>query len=229
MAKWKFIFLTLFLVGALGATAASAVPIYGTGTFGQFTGDIAYDSALGQLTVSLTNTTPNPPYTNAAITAFVLNNPDFSKITSIIGFSFVSDDPFADFGFTSGGLSFPPPIPIVNDSINAAPFGLFDFAASIWPDHPQPFLGAGSPATGIHQTYTGTFTFTFDGPDPFSLTTADFLNATTGGNFMVVRFKGIEPGDYSDKVPAVVPITATLPLLGSGLLGVVLFGARRRS
>ena len=187
-----------------------------TSGLGDFTGVLEYfydnsNSAIGQLVVNLTNTTP---VGGGYLTGFLMNNPD--PITSITGFS-APNATWQQLNLTNNGLS-------------GNPFGDFDFGAALGGG----FLGGGSPNNGIAVSSTGTFTFAFAGSALNNLTTLSFVQALStdpssayGPEFFLARFRGIDFGAGSDKVPAVVvPLPGTLLLLGSGILG--LMGFRKK-
>jgi hypothetical protein len=220
----KILIMTLALVFCFSLTAQAA--LISTGTInikadtagsteglGDFTGVLEYffdntDATLGQLVVKLTNTTP---VGGGFITGFLMNNPD--PITSITGFS-APNSTWQQLGLSVNGES-------------GNPFGDFDFGAALDGD----FLGGGSPNNGIAVSVTGSFTFDFLGSALNNLTTQSFVQALStdppsafGPEFFLARFKGIETGAGSDKVPAVVtPIPGSLLLLGTGILGLVGF------
>ena len=183
---------------------------------GDFTGSLEYfyddaNSALGQLVVKLTNTTP---VGGGYLTGFLMNNPD--PITSITVFS-APNASWQQLGLSNNGQS-------------ANPFGDFDFGAALGGN----FEGGGSPNAGIAVSSTGTFSFDFTGSSLNALTTLSFVQAlstdppsTYGPEFFVARFRGIDFGAGSDKVPGVVvPLPGTLLLLGSGILALV--GLRKK-
>lgn len=195
-----------------------AIPISGSGDIGSFEGSWEYDGT-NTLTVTLKNT--SDPDNGGYITAFALNNPDDS-ITGVALLSSTDDD----FGVI-GGDDF-------DNDVNCQPLGWFDIGAGIGKN----WTGGGKPSDGIG-IYDGVQTFTFEltGTGLLSLTTQDFLNALSmdkQGNelyFFSVRFRGFDDGK-SDKVAAsVVPVpeSATIILLGTGIVGLGLYRRRLRT
>ncbi len=161
--------------------------------------------------VKLTNTTP---VGGGYQTGFLMNNPNL--LTSITGFS-APNATWQQLGLTNNGLS-------------GSPFGDFDFGAALGGN----FLGGGSPNDGIPVSSTGTFSFALAGSALNSLTTLSFMQALStdppsayGPEFFLTRFRGIDFGAGSDKVPAVVvPLPGTQLLFGSGILA--LMGLRKK-
>jgi hypothetical protein len=203
------------IVGAPQFAAAASIPIAGSGGLGSFTGSIEYlgisDSAA-KLIISLTNTSPAD--NGGFITAFAFNNPN----DLINGVTLET----ANSSFkVIGGAEF-------DDGISVSPFGASDIGASATNGA---WLGGGSPNGGLPVGATGLFTFSFTGSNLLTLTTNSFLNtlSTSGGEFLLVRFRGFEDGG-SDKVPArSVPEPTTLVLLGSGLAMIVARQRMRRA
>jgi MYXO-CTERM domain-containing protein len=66
-----------------------------------------------------------------------------------------------------------------------------------------------------------------------TLTTQSFIDATSGGEFLLVRYRGFENGG-SDKVPGElggitpVPEASSMGLAGVGLIGLAAFARRAR-
>lgn len=197
----------------------------GPSNLGSYTGSLDYaatSSTAAILTINLQNTTA--PALGGYLTAFVFNNPN-DKITS------ASLPTTAHFSLLSG-----------SNSINASPYGSFDFGASTG----GAFQGGGNPALGLAPGHSGTFTFTLAGTGMESLKAADFFKTLSvgpgqgqGSQAFVARFRGFIPNG-SDKVPGIDPPnpgpgTHQLPEPGSlvlaslgglGLIGV--FRARRK-
>lgn len=190
---------------------------------GAFEGYLDYDSTLFKLTVSLKNTSPSA---GGKLVAFLFNNPG-NKITGVS----VSTSTF--LSTLLGKTTF-------NNTIKAAPLSNFDIGVSLGGNNNNGFEGAGgSPANGLAIGSTGTWTFTFTGTGLGALTTQDFVNTKTDGEFLYVRFKGFNNGK-SDKVGAEVcpPPPAPVPepafyqmsaLLGFGGLGALRLRRSRRS
>jgi hypothetical protein len=219
--------LSLVLVFGLamqaGVASAAVVNIFDEAcleNLGDFSGTLDYistDATSATLTVTLTNTSPVD--NGGFITAFVFNNP--SNLITDVSLTTAT-------GLTTllGGSTF-------QDLVAASPFPNFDIGASVGGDNASGFEAGGSPNDGIAVGSTGSFSFGLTGTSLDTLDTNSFVNATVHDNvygdiFMLVRFRGFEDG-LSDKcIAGVVPIPATLPLLGSGLLGLGLWGWRRK-
>jgi PEP-CTERM motif len=184
-----------------------AVPIFGDGSSGHFTGSFDYDGT-SLVTIVLNNTSPvaNGGY----ITGFVFNIPDVASVSSVVYGT--SDSDFLLLG-----------APSFDDNVKGAPFGWFDIGAALGGD----FEGGGSPNDGIDVSSSATFTFTLTGTGLGTLTAADFLSTLSvgpgdgaGDEAFVVRFKGFIEGEDSDKVPAEttpIPEPGSVFLLGAGL------------
>jgi hypothetical protein len=225
MIKSRILAITGLLVFLLALPRPSdAVPIILSGDtggstegLGDFEGLLTYtptSDTTATLEIELHNTTPAG---GGFLVGFALNNPD-DLITAIL---LSSTD--TDFGLIGAA-----PFDGTTD-VDADPFGDYDFGASITND----WLGGGSPNTGIPVSTTETFTFSLTGTMLDLLSEESFVNAFPTGvggeccdEWMVVRFRGIEIGEGSDKVPTdftPIPEPSTLFLVGLGLVGIVLW------
>jgi hypothetical protein len=157
---------------------------------GSYTGTLTYEassSTAATLTITLKNTTNST--LGGDLTAFVFNNPG-GQITS------ASLSTTTHFLLMSG-----------SNSINAGPYGYFDFGATTG----GAFEGGGNPSLGLAPGQTGKFTFNLTGTGLGSLTGSDFFSTLSvgpgdgqGDQAFVARFRGFIP-DGSDKVPGVDP------------------------
>ena len=214
MKKCLILIIGLICFLVFSSQQGLATTLEGTGTLGSFEGSWEYNGT-DTLTVTLENT--SDPANGGYITAFAFNNPlEGSDIDVTLT---TTSDP--DFGII-GGDTF-------DNDVNCQPLGWFDIGAGIGNN----WTGGGKPSDGIGVGDSETFTFVFNG-DLDLLIINDFLNALSEdkqGNelyFFSVRFRGFDDGN-SDKVAAsVVPIpeSATILLLGTGIVGLSLY--RRR-
>jgi hypothetical protein len=151
-----------------------------TSSLGAFTGTATYDD-VSVLTITLKNTTPSG---GGYITGFLFNIDGDATAT-------LSPNPTGNFSdlVTSGNLS-------------GNPFGDFDAGAALGGN----FLGGGSPNSGIAVGAERTFTFNLTGDDASSLRIGHFFTELSDGSDdhdagLLVRFRGIQLGEGSDKVP----------------------------
>jgi hypothetical protein len=187
-------FVVAGLLLAAVRVSADQIDIYGntaasTSNLGNFTGNISYNdtnSTTAQLIISLTNT--SAPANGGFLTAFVFNNPG-DLITGVS----LSDPNFK--------------ATLANNTINGAPFGQFDIAASLAGNPKSEFTDGGNPSSGIGVGDSGTFTFNLSGTRLDTLTAASFVADLSSGpgdgsgdQFFVARFRGFLNGG-SDKVP----------------------------
>lgn len=178
--------------------------IQGNEGLGTYSGSVSYNllDDYGQLSVTITNTMQN--YDEGYITALAFFLPN--ELISVTGLS-----------ATNSAFQ------LITD-VDAPPYSGFGFGASL----SNKWLGEGNPHSGIAIGDSATFTFDLTGPGVSDLRLDNFVKKNV---FMLARFKGIEPGGGSDKVPAVmaaVPEPGTIILLSSGLLGAALFKLKRK-
>jgi MYXO-CTERM domain-containing protein len=210
---------TLAALFLAAASARADVIVHGDSNnhLGTFQGTITYtavDSTHGTLTVTLTNTTVagNGGY----ITGVAFNNPN----NQITGVTLSSSN--SNFQVTGGST--------YQNTIATGAFGKFDIGATTGTN----WDGGGSASKGTGQGQTVTFTFNLTGTNMDKLTTQDFVDTTSsGGQFLAVRFRGIQfknGGTQGDKVAAVdAPEPGTLTLAALGLLALTGWCRRRRA
>lgn len=207
MSKIHFVVLAAVASFGVGSANAAMLAIGGdlgatTGATGcDFSGTLSYtaiNASLGQLTVTLTNTTA--PGIGGFLTAFVFNVD--SSGASVLQLS----GPNANWGGLAGA--------------SANPYGgSFDGGSSTGGS----WEGGGMPSRGLAVGATGTWTFDITGVNALALSEQSFVSGPYAHDF-VVRFRGLTNGG-SDKVPMqVVPTPGAMAL--AGLAG--LAGLRRR-
>jgi hypothetical protein len=226
-----FLVLALSLVMVLGlALQAPAAPITISdgiclSELGHFTGTIDYesiDATHGTFTVSLKNT--SPAANGGFITAFVFNNPDNLITDVVLTAALPQMNVINKVTTLLGGATF-------QDLVIAEPFPNFDIGVSVGGDNGTGFLSGGDPTGGVPVGKTWSWQFALTGTSMDTLDTNSFVNATVHDNvvgdiFMAVRFRGfLDEG--SDKCTA-VPLPASAFLMGSGLLGLLGLGWRRK-
>lgn len=169
-----------------------------------YSGTLAYEfvsASLGELTITLTNDTPDSVGGYLTAVAFRFDTLDNSAWTSLIS-------------TTASGLS-------NTGSVNGAPYGTF--AGGIGTG--GQFEGGGKPSNGIAPGASATFVWAIHASDAALLNESSFLDATNSPG-LVARFRGLSNGG-SDKVPGLaIPAPASLALAGfAGLIS----SRRRRS
>ena len=186
-----------------------------------YTGQLTYtdiNATTATLAVTI-NWGDISPATGGFLTAIALNNPsnDISNVTE-------NSLPTNFQVIPVGG-------PFNNNGISVQPYGAADFGASVTSD----WLGGGSPNGGVPPNTVANFIFNLTGTNLDTLNANSFVQAlSTGGGggqqFFLARFRGFDNGG-SDKEPAKVapvPIPPSALLLGSGLLGLIGLGWRRK-
>jgi len=164
---------------AAGTVSLTSNSAGSTSNLGAFTGTMTYDD-VSTLTITLNNTTPAG---GGYITGFLFNIDGSATAT-------LTPSPTGSFlNLTSGDL-------------DGSPFGTFDAGAALGGN----FLGGGSPNSGIAVGAGATFVFNVTGTDASSLTVNDFISELSSGSddhdaALLVRFRGIDLGEGSDKVP----------------------------
>ena len=118
-----------------------------------------------------------------------------------------------------------------SNALDGNPFGSFEAGAALG----GKFLGGGSPSNGIAVGDEATFVFNVTGADAADLTVEDFLGQTSAGNqdnsaSFLVRFRGINFGAGSDKVPGTTVAVPLPPAVWTGLatLGLAGFASIKR-
>lgn len=185
----------------------------GQNGYGSFSGSISVDSlsaTLAEITVELTNTTA-PASRGGTITGFAFNNPNSSAGGDIGGV--VETPP----GYSSTNSNFKaigaPEYEngiVVDDGVNAAPFGMFDLGAALGGN----WSGGGNPNNGIAIGNTASFVFKVFGTNLNNLSAASIFETPSEANpkdkdpqtlvSFVVRFRGGDnPQGWSDKAVAV--------------------------
>jgi len=234
-------FLTAAGLGILvSATAANAITFNVAGrnnAQNTATVDFTYDSGLGQISISITNTAfdsvlnPDP-----RITAFAFNAP--TNVSGVTGFTATGTEDDAAWVnyFSPNSIS-------TNGTI-----GNFDIAGTTT-NNPNDINAAngGSPNDGIlaiAPNNTGIFTFTLSGTGLNVLTATSFLSILTDAKdglpdaAFAARFQRTNadgqgsdvalggPGPQGNIPP--VPLPAAMPLFGTGLAIMGFIGWRRR-
>ncbi len=169
-----------------------------------YSGTLAYEfvsASVGELTITLTNDTPDSVGGYLTAVAFRFDTLDPGAWTSLISSSVA--------GLTNTG------------SVNGAPYGTF--AGGIGTG--GQFEGGGKPSNGVAPGATATFVWAIHAFDAALLNDASFLDAANTPG-LIARFRGLSNGG-SDKVPGfAVPAPASLALAGfAGLIS----SRRRRS
>ncbi len=187
-----------------------------------YTGELIYTdltATTATLEVDLNWQDINPA-TGGFLTAIALNNPN-NDISNVTKNSFPANFQVIPVGG-----------PFNNKGINVQPYGQADFGASVT----DQWEGGGSPNGGVPAGTAADFIFNLIGTNLNTLNANSFVDAlTTGGGggqqFFLARFRGFDNGG-SDKEPAldspsIVPISPSVLLMGSGLLGLIGLGWRR--
>jgi hypothetical protein len=170
----RFLWAAALVVSAVAP--ASAAPIAGNGTLGDFTGDFSYNSVSHMVTVSLTNAATTAP--GGLITGFAFNLPQ--QPGAVTGVTYNAVGPNGTTFALLGGASF-------NNSVSVSPYGDADIGAAL---------------VAIGQTGTWTFQLTGNNSILNALTAQQIYDTvTTNSQYgFLVRFKGFDGGG-SDKVP----------------------------
>lgn len=211
----------LTLALALAAPCAAApILLSGSGEFGSFTGTMEYLDQSQTLVLTLKNTTP---VYGGFLTGVALNNPG----GVITGVTLAASN--LNFVLIGG--------PHFNDAVKVAPYGQFDFGASV----SNSWLGGGNPSGGIPAGGSASFAFKLSG-NLVGLTTDSFALPLGGDTQRIVplvaRFRGMSNCE-SDKVPGTideiqdplnqVPEPATYAMIGAGLAAAAALRRFRKS
>lgn len=225
------VFPSLVCATARGDTV-SQVNFSGTGDFtNSFSGFIRYQTwsatpEEGDLTISLTNDY-KPDREAGNITAFVFNIMGSTEYELLRPnpTDLDSNSPSFWWSLTSETQ--------LTDSEPVNPYGRFEAGVGIGigtsdTNNDAEFLGGGNGADteGLMGGETGVFAFKVIGPNAGGLNAFDFITeGSTGTNkpqVFAVRYKGIGPGDQSNK--ALVGTTTVIPLPPAVWAGMSLFG-----
>lgn len=191
--------------GFAGAVNAQTIPVIGdiltsaeqTGAL--FTGTVDYtvtSATTGQLTISLTNSSPLPVGGFLTGLGFRFPIPPADPGTSASLFS-VSD---ADFSVDANGFTAPS-------------FGDYDFGVALGGN----FTGGGTPSGGLAIGQSIVAIFTINSANADELNTFDFIGDGSG---LVARFRGLNGGLSDTEIAGqVIPAPGSVALFGlSGLL-----------
>lgn len=228
MKKFAIVAAAALGLGASAAQAASVVNIGGTGLTGaSYTAQLTYDETASQLQVALKNTTAASLAGN--ITAFVFNIAG-SQAYEVLNPNPTDLNPGSKMNWwsltTAGQLS---------DFEEASPYGQFEAGVGEANKQAQADFhggGNGQDPEGIASGETGVFVFdikiagTNTGAGAALNANSFISELSTGGSkfaSFVVRFKGLNPNDDSDKVPGTTP--PVVPLPASAWTGMAMLGA----